>query len=73
MDSFQDFLDSKQPILPKLHCFQDCWDEPLHRTPSNCPLYEELSLEEVILFAEQDIEQVATQLYFSDICFLNLK
>jgi hypothetical protein len=40
---------------------------------TSCPVYEEMTLDEVGEFAERDIELIANQIYFSNIRILNLK
>lgn len=56
-----------------MHAFVNSWDELPVPTGIGCPVYEDISPEEVMAFAEKDIEPIANHLYFSDIRILNLK
>ena len=66
-------LSSKESILPKFGCFQDCTGTELLPFAASCPVYEEVSLEEVIEFAEKGIDKFAGEIYFSEVKILSLR
>lgn len=73
IEKFHELIKSKEPLIPKMNCLQDFCDDLLPCLATSCPVYEEISLEEVICFAETDIETIANQIYFSDIKILTLR
>lgn len=73
LEVFRKLLQSKEPIIPKMNCFMDCEGEFLELMGTSCPVYEDVSLEEVVTFAEEEVEECARELYFKDIRVLNLR
>ena len=69
---FHELIVIKEPIIPKFPRFQDYGDE-LNQLASSCPVYEDVSIEEVVAFAEKGIEKSAQLIYFGDLRILNLK
>ena len=55
-------------------CFQECDEEFICQlATTSCPVYEDISVEEVVAFAEKQISSCANETYFGDIVILNLK
>ncbi len=73
IEKFHQLIRSKEPLIPKMQCLQDFCDDLLPCLATSCPVYEEINLEEVICFAENDIESIANQIYFSDLKILTLR
>ena len=71
MEQFRQLLQLKESLIPKINCFQD-FDEEAQLTTS-CSVYEDVSIEDTIAFADKDIEACAHKMYFSDIRVLNFR